>query len=75
MDEQFSGSNAEGNIVIRQEGIGYGEDPGDHIVVIPRDRVPDVIEAYRRSWLPGRIDEGLNLQKRNRLTLSTEAAS
>ena len=46
-------SNPEGNIVIRQEGIDYGDDPGDQVIVIPRDRVSDVIEALSKELVAG----------------------
>lgn len=38
-------ANAQGNIVIRQEGSGIGDEPHDQIVVIPKSRAQDVIKA------------------------------
>lgn len=45
--------NSAGDVVIRQEGTGFGDNPDDQIVVIPRERVQDVISALSKELVAG----------------------
>jgi hypothetical protein len=39
--------NPDGDVVIRQQATQYGED--DPFIVIPRDRVPQILEAIGKT--------------------------
>jgi hypothetical protein len=45
--------NSNGNVVIRQEGTGLGDNPDDQIIVIPHERVQDVIAALSKELVAG----------------------
>jgi hypothetical protein len=40
-------SNSHGDVVVRQEGSGYGDDPEDAVVVVPRTGVAALVKALK----------------------------
>ena len=40
-------TNRAGDVVIRQEGIGHGDQPDDAIIVIPRGAVGAIVKALK----------------------------
>jgi hypothetical protein len=48
-------TNHDGDIVvIRQEGMGLGDNPDDQIVIIPRERAQDVIAVLSKELVAER---------------------
>lgn len=40
-------TNPAGDIVIRQEGSGHGDNPGDDVVVVPRSFINQLVKAIK----------------------------
>lgn len=46
-------TNPHGDVVIRQEGTGLGDNGEDQIIVIPYERVQDIIAALSKELVAG----------------------